>query len=89
MVRTSIYSNASCVLLVCVPHCAIIILQNEPGSEEMGIVGPPVSCRPGEHYTEFCPHWSAVVGSNYHSAFLTTTQLMLNSIHSILENPFS
>ena len=26
----------------------------------------------------FCPHWSAVVRSNHHSAFLTTTQLMFN-----------
>ena len=27
----------------------------------------------------FCPYWSAVVGSNHPSVFLTTTQLMLNS----------
>ena len=31
----------------------------------------------------FCPHWSAVVGSNHHSAFLTITQLMFDSIYSI------
>ena len=31
----------------------------------------------------FCPHWSAVVGSNHRSAFLTTTQLMINSNYSI------
>ena len=40
----------------------------------------------------FCPHWSAVVGSNHHSAFLTTTQLMFNSIYCIFnmgESQFS
>ena len=38
------------------------------------------------NYTKpgFCLHWSAVVGSNHHLAFLTTTQQMFNSIYSML-----
>ena len=41
---------------------------------------------------EYCPHWLAVVGSNHHSAFSTSTQLTFNSIYSIFtmgESPFS
>ena len=32
----------------------------------------------------FCPHWSAVVGSNQHSTFLTRTQTILTSTQTIL-----
>ena len=37
----------------------------------------------------FCPHWSAVVGSNHHLASLTTTQLLFNPIYNLGESPFS
>ena len=49
-------------------------------------------CCMGGARTGFCLHWSAVVGSYHHSAFLTTTQLMFSSICSIFnmgESPFS
>ena len=45
-------SNDSYVLLVCVPHCAIPVLQDEPGSGEMGMIGPTVSCRLRKHYVK-------------------------------------
>ena len=44
------FSNASRVLLVCVPHCAIPVTQDEPGPGEIEVMGPTVSCRLREHY---------------------------------------
>ena len=43
---------------------------------------PEINSDMNHYQTGFCSHWSAVVRSNHHSAFLTTTQLMFNSIYS-------